>query len=93
MSHILYASVLSPVTGRVTTGNLPVTGDGTWCPVRHLKQKQMYVLTVQFRKKQVNDYSGRLLLTIPVVYIIKSVKFIKNDIFCYLQYSYRCQCR
>ena len=29
----------------------PVTGDGTWSPVRHLRQKQMYVLTVQFRKK------------------------------------------
>ena len=42
---------------------LPVTGDGTWSPVRHLKQKQMYVLTVQFRKKN-------KLMTIPLVYCL-----------------------
>ena len=42
---------------------LPVTGDGIWSPVRHLKQQQMYVLTVQYRK-------NNKLTTIPVVYCI-----------------------
>ena len=41
----------------------PVTGDGTWAPVRFLKHKQMYVLTVQYRK-------GDKLITIPVVYCL-----------------------
>ena len=41
----------------------PVTGDGTWAPIRYLSFKQMYVLTVQVRKQN-------KLMTIPIVYCL-----------------------
>ena len=65
---------------------LPVTADGTWSPVRYLKYKQMYVLTVQYRK---NDK----LMTIPLVYCL-TLHFSQrsyNSFFDFIKHQYQNQ--